>query len=490
MYFVPLISNVMAIIAVYELNYVFGRKKLITSILSIATLGLFMVYLAFSEPLKWQKRDNVDMKKHVGELLNSVIFAVVVAGMLRTFTFEAYTIPTPSMEKTLLVGDFLFVNKMYYGCRLPMTPFSVPLMHDKIPFLNAKSYTEIIKFPYIRLPKIQSVKRNDNVVFNWPMEAELPIDKRMNYIKRCVALPGDSLQIVDREIIINGERSILPERSQTQFEYFVVTNGSGFNRKQLREEFNIYYSKKREMDPNDYNQVIQLNQSGTEYLVFIPSESVEAFSKLPNVVKVFPINAETDFEEYDKDIPMTLRNYYERVASSSQELFPNHFHSEILEFNYTRDNFGPIYIPKKGVTVALDRKSLYFYERIIEVYEGNTLKVEGDEIYINGNLATEYTFKQDYYWMMGDNRHNSLDSRFWGYVPEDHIVGKPVFIWMSYDKTGSDLKEKIRFDRVFTTVHGEGPSKSYFFHFLIGLAIVLGVNEFFKKRNKAKKTDS
>jgi signal peptidase I len=488
LFFIPVVGNLMAIVAAYELLHVFNFRKWKDVLLTVFTGGLYLIYLQYTSPLHYVGRDKAYIKAHVGETINSLFFAVIVASVLRAFTFEAYVIPTPSMEKTLLVGDFLFVSKMHYGIRLPITPLSLPLMHSKIPGTDIDCYTDIVQLPYLRLPKFQEIKRFDNVVFNWPVESDLPVDKRMNYIKRCVAVPGDTLEIIDREVYINGKNPSKPDRMRLQFEYYVRTDGTPFNRRQLHDKLDIYYSKALNPSENDFTQVRQISQ--TEYLIHIQEDKLPMFQKLPNVVEIIPVIAKRDPFDYPDNTPIALKNYLDRYLKPNSETFPNRYHSDIIKYMNTRDNYGPVYIPKKGTTVHISTDNIEWYERIIQTYEGNSLTIEDDQILINGRKADSYTFKQNYYWMMGDNRHNSLDSRYWGFVPEDHIVGKPVFIWMSYDKTAEKISSKIRTSRVFTTVHGEGNPRSYFWHFVI-LTALLNLawkyySEKFRKKTNAK----
>jgi signal peptidase I len=393
------------------------------------------------------------------------------------------------MEKSMMVGDFLFVSKIQYGSRLPMTPLAVPLVHNKIPLLNAPSYSDLIKLPYLRLPKITDVERLDPVVFNYPMESEKPIDKREHYVKRCLAIPGDELTIVDGQVFINGDSLFLPDRALPQFNYYVKTldNNYQLSPKYLKEEFDINYVPYREWSDPSYPEgdVQELISNGTHlgYLVTIPSHKLEEFRAMPNVVEVSRVNSEANKNEYPPNISKWLLRLSNQHSPGNQ-IFPNPAHGDIT-FNWTRDNYGPIYMPQEGDKLELTKENFLKFRRIIEVYEGNELKVEDGKYIINGEVATHYTFKQGYYWMMGDNRHNSLDSRYWGYVPEDHIVGKPVFIWMSFDKFASGFS-KIRTNRVFTTVNGAGNRFSYFWPFVIVVVVISSLNNVRKKRKKKK----
>ncbi len=361
----------------------------------------------------WKKNKEVKKKKSVGrEWLDAIIFAVVAATIIRGLFIEAYVIPTGSMERTLLVGDFLFVSKMSYGARTPITPVAFPFAHHTMPLINTKAYWDGIQWDYHRLPGFGNVERNDVVVFNYPMDADAPlsrpIDKRENYIKRCIGVSGDTVSIKEGQVFINGKVGEQPPMSQT--EYFIKTDGSDFNPKALEDI-------KADMQQADANT----------YVFNMPKAEAEKMKQFSTVKSVMPIIGQKD--------------------EFRQEIFPADPH---LKWN--QDNYGPIIIPKKGWTVKLDSLTFPVYKRAIEVYEGNKLTVEGNDIVINGKVAKTYTFKMNYYWMMGDNRHNSADSRYWGFVPEDHIVGKALFVWMSIDDKASFFN-KIRWSRIFSGIH-------------------------------------
>lgn len=360
----------------------------------------------------WEKNKEKKKKSASREWLDAVVFAVIAATIIRGLFIEAYTIPTGSMERSLLVGDFLFVSKMSYGARTPITPVAFPFAHHTMPILNTKAYWDGIQLPYYRLPGFGDIERNDVVVFNYPMDADAPlnrpIDKRENYIKRCLGIAGDTLSIVDAQVFINGKPADLPKMSQTQ--YYVKTDGTDFNPMTLKDiEADV------ERVTND------------EYVITMPKAEIEKIKAFSNVKMVTPVIAE--------------KNTFE------QQVFPSDPH-----LNWNQDNFGAIIIPKKGWTVKLDSLTLPVYKRAIELYEGNKLEINGNDILINGIKTNTYTFKMNYYWMMGDNRHNSLDSRYWGFVPEDHIVGKALFVWMSWNENGSFLS-KIRWSRLLMGIH-------------------------------------
>lgn len=342
------------------------------------------------------------------EWADAIIFAVVAATLIRSFLIEAYMIPTGSMERSLLVGDFLFVSKVNYGARIPMTPVAFPFAHHTMPVTGGKAYWEGIKLGYKRLPGFQEIKRNDVVVFNYPVEADepwnRPVDKRENYIKRAVGIPGDTLSVADAQVYVNGQRGENPPREQLLYD--VVTDGTDINPQRI------------------LDLRIEAERTGlNSYKMYLTNELAEQIKGWANVQQVKPWIRPSDYTEPD--------------------MFPG---SEAHQGN--QDNFGPLIVPKKGWTVQLDSLTAPLYERAITVYEGNSFEQKGDGYYINGERTDHYTFTFDYYWMMGDNRHNSLDSRFWGFVPEDHIVGKALFVWLSYDKDGTFLS-KIRWNRIF-----------------------------------------
>jgi signal peptidase I len=360
--------------------------------------------------MNWRFWKSSKRKSKTREWVDALIFAVIAATIIRTFLIEAFTIPTPSMEKTLLVGDFLFVSKINYGARTPLTPLSFPFAHQELPLIGGKSYSEAIKLPYYRLPGFSNIKNNDIVVFNYPMEDDRPVDKQTHYIKRCIAIPGDSISVVEGLVHLNGKAIELPETGQLIYD--VNTNGTSFNQRTLK-KLNI-----TEGGPG---------MSEGSYRLFMTKTAAAAIEKLPNVVSVKKLAAPTGvYEDY----------IYPHDAS----------------FTWNVDNFGPLYVPKKGDKIRLTPGNVMLYKRCITRYEGNTLEESNGKVIINGKESDTYTFAMDYYFMMGDNRHNSADSRFWGFVPEDHIVGKAVFIWMSWDTNG-DFFNKIRWNRLFRLIH-------------------------------------
>jgi signal peptidase I, bacterial type len=397
----------------------------------------------------WQKenKDTKPKKKKSKsrEWVDAILFAVIAATIIRVFFIEAYTIPTGSMERSLLVGDFLFVSKVNYGPRVPMTPVAFPFAHHTMPITGTKAYWDGVQWKYRRLPGLSDIKRNDVVVFNYPqgdtvaLEAQdadyykmvrsegweavnkrytivsRPVDKRENYIKRCIGIAGDTISMKNGLVSVNGKPEKLKNTGNFTYEVTFKTPNVNFG---IFQEMGF---SMREGDP----EISQL--SATSYSFTGSEIMMDDVKKLDFVQSVKELTQPEGYQEKD--------------------IFPFD-----PKKNWNVDNFGPIVIPKKGMTVQLDSASMPFYERSIRIYEGNKLEKSGNGWLINDKPATSYTFKMDYYWMMGDNRHNSLDSRYWGFVPEDHIVGKALFIWMSYDTNGSFFS-KIRWNRLLKGIN-------------------------------------
>jgi signal peptidase I len=424
--------------------------------------GLIVIFdIYISKKVNWSFWKSRKKKNSVWiEWLDALIFAVIAVTIINIFLFQNYKIPTPSMEKSLLVGDHLYVSKVAYGPRVPNTPLAFPFTANTMPLVGGKSYLEWINRPYKRLAGFGKVRNNDAVVFNFPAgdtvvvrhpessyysivrdyamqtkETDLrygrpeksweqylndgrkqvwneyeivyrPVDRRDNYIKRCIAIPGDTLLIRDGLIYINSKPvEVFPG---VQYRYFVQTDGTPINPKAF-ERLGVARSDQEQM--------------GGGYMLPLTPDKANQLKRFTNVVSV--IKYETPRNEY---------NY---------QIFPHD-----SAYKWTLDNFGPLWMPAKGVTIPLTTGNLPLYARIIEAYEGNSLQVRDGRIFINGEAAEEYTFKMDYYYMIGDNRHYSSDCRYWGFVPEDHILGKPKFIWLSLDQDRRFLG-KIRWNRMF-----------------------------------------
>ena len=382
--------------------------------------------LATDKPLK-------PKKSPLREWLDSVLFAVIAATLIRFFTFEAFAIPTPSMENSLMVGDFLFVSKLHYGIRTPKTPLQVPLTHQKIWSTNIPSYSTAIQLPVYRLPGFTSVKNGDVVVFNYPPlkpgEPAYPTDLKTNFIKRCIGIPGDVLTIKQEQVYVNGKA--FPVRPRAETFYFVKTT--------------------EVLDDRFFRRYDIVNDFNSTEGPFINWQSVETYDEATktNVLAGYQVNMtrETLQKFRELDWVKGIEPIAETPGQSGAGIYGG------SAYAWNRDNYGPLTIPKKGVTVPINARTIAVYGPVIERYEDNqNVVLTATSIQISGQPITAYTFKQDYYFMMGDNRHNSEDSRYWGFVPDDHIVGKAVFVWMSLDPVPADVWHKIRWSRLFRVI--------------------------------------
>jgi signal peptidase I len=391
----------------------------------------------------WKKKEASQPKKKksfIREWVDAAVFAIVAASIIRIFLVEAYTIPTGSMEGSLLVNDYLFVSKVSYGARTPMTPLAVPLVHNTLPFFNCKSYTELVQWGYHRLPGFGHIERNDVVVFNFPagdtvaLEVQQdqdyysllrnynndrafvknnftvlsrPVDKKENYIKRCVGIPGDTIEVRGGYLYVDNKLS--KQYPHSKMTYTIATNGQV-----SLDEF----VEEQDMNPEELNY----DPNSKMYIANLSNDQVAAIKKMNGVIAIAPF-------VLDKN-------------DTRDNAFPN----DTANFKWNRDFYGPFIVPKAGQQVTLSLQNIALYQRIIVNYEHNSLDIKDGKIFINGKETTTYTFQMNYYWMMGDNRHNSADSRYFGFVPDDHIVGKAWFVWLSFGNKG------IRWNRLFRSI--------------------------------------
>lgn len=412
--------------------------------LLLANIILFDIYI--SKLINWSYPGKLLSKtKILKEIIDwslAILSALILVIFIRTFIIEAYTIPTPSMEKTLMVGDYLFVSKISYGPKLPNTPVAFPFTHNTMPFSNKKSYNEKIQWPYKRLSGFSTIKNNDVVVFNFPEGDTVilqlpdqdyyslirkygrqaiwnqyniiarPVDKRENFVKRCIGIPGDTVLITHTLIYINNMP--LPDPDDVQYNYYIRTNGQNLEEEHL---LDLEISEKDQLyDPNMKSYVFALTR-----------KQASDIRNLSNISKVT------------------------RLENTNRNLSYLSFFPYDPDYKWNEDNFGPLVVPRKEMTIDLTLENLSLYRRIIEAYEKNKLDIKDSIIYVNNKPVHSYTFSLNYYFMVGDNRHNSADSRVWGFVPEDHIVGKAVLIWLSLDKSKNSFK-KIRWNRMFKKI--------------------------------------
>lgn len=458
---------------------------------------IFDIYITKKIPWGWWKTSKSPIVRTIMSWVDAIVFALVAVYFVNIYLFQNYQIPSSSLEKTMLVGDFLYVSKISYGARVPNTPLSLPLTQHTLPVFGTKSYIEWPQWKYKRVKGTGQVKLNDIVVFNFPagdtvalnyqqedfyalayregrrfypkriemdsltrweqktvydlyynagrkqiMEnpqiygkvLHRPVDRRENYVKRCVGLPGDTLQIIDAVVHINNQPT--DSAKGIQLNYFVQTTGPHISEEMFRE---LGISKD--------DQTLISNEGWIPYLAEYGLVAQNSQGKI-NPVYHLPLT---------KEMYNTLNGNKKLIRKIviESETFSGQMYPQNLYTKWNRSNYGPIWIPKRGETITLTADNLPIYERCIIAYEGNTLTYDEEGIFINGEKTDSYTFQMDYYWMMGDNRHNSLDSRYWGFVPEDHIVGKPLVVWLSLDKDRDWFDGKIRWNRLFKWVGNE-----------------------------------
>tara|TARA_A100001011_G_scaffold8664_1_gene9877 strand:+ start:7402 stop:9108 length:1707 start_codon:yes stop_codon:yes gene_type:complete len=505
--FLPVINLLMFMVLWIDTAKHFGKNKPMDGLWVILSLGFYLYPINYQKNPKYIADKNLITRSAFSEWIGSIVFAIAAATFVHNYFFQPYIIPTGSLEKSLLIGDFLFVSKFHYGARIPSTTVAFPMVHDTLPVLKTRSYLKKPQLPYMRFPKLQKIKRNDIVVFNWPADTvrqffvkeaavKKPIDKKSNYVKRCVGLPGDELEIKDGFVHIDGKKNELPDRARVQYN-FTAYNDKGVSSRRLYElGVSDFYRRYRieNITQNSYDKLAPylVGRSGnsTNNFVVITREA-----GLPiDLVRSLGLKV-SEVLEKSKDLNLTVKqankiakqDWIDSIVKRNQKIkTPNtNFFPNKIPFDWNQDNFGPIKIPANGQTIDLSLSNLPLYKKIIVDYEGNSLKTQGDQILINNEKVSKYTFQQDYFWMMGDNRHRSEDSRFWGFVPEDHIVGKPVFIWFSIDGINDGISNwKVRWDRVFTTVGGEGKRVSYFPYFVAIIVIWQGFVYFRKRKNK------
>ncbi|MGV3460524.1 MAG: signal peptidase I [Flavobacterium sp.] len=502
--FIPIVNLIMFPVVWVETLRSFGKTSTTDTILGVVTLGLYIYYINYFEDVQYRPERELKASTKGGDTLSSLLFAVVVATIVHTYIMQPFNIPSSSLEKTLLVGDFLFVSKVHYGPRTPMTTVALPMVHDAVPIINKKSYSDWPQLPYFRIPGFEKIEKNDIVVFNGPADTIIdpnsaigirkPIDKRINLVKRCVATPGDTFEMRDGFVYIDGKELKLSDRAKPQFTHFIYTkNGisptvvlqagstefirsfvvSNLNQDQYNALAQSFAARPT---PNaDGSITVRTNQLG------LPAQTLRDYQISAQEVIEPVMQATLTLDAAEKLRGVAEIDSVIRFVEKGEQIVYGG------KKGWNADNMGPIFVPGEGKTVKLTLDNIAFYKRPIAEYENNTLKVENGQIIINGKATDSYTFKQDYYIMMGDNRHNSLDGRVWGFAPFNHVVGKPVFIWMSLDENVSwfQIHKKIRWDRLFTTVGGDGEPVSYFWYFVGALAIYVGYSQF-KKRKAVK----
>ncbi len=502
--FIPVVNLIMIPVILVEFVKKFNHNSKLDRTLVIITFGLYLYYISYISK-KTKYIDDIsfsNFEKSVG----SIVFAVVIATVVHNYFLQPFVIPTGSLEKTLRVGDFLLVSKFHYGARIPSTVISFPMVHDTIPIIKTRSYLKKPQLPYIRIPGFQEIKNNDIVVFNWPADTVRqffvkekgvikPRDKKSNYVKRAIGIPGDSLEIRDGIVYLNSQENVLPDRAKPLYTYKIYSK-NGVSSSKLKELDIDGFIRKfmvRNLSQESYTRLKEYilsisNTNENEYIIYTSDQGIP-------IKQVRELNLDIrEIIDNEKELSLTysdankikisnefdsISRVVEKTSFSNSIFFPGN-----NRFNWNNDQLGPIYVPKAGDKINLTINELPLYKKIIRDYENNSIEVVDDNIYINNEVSNEYTFKQDYYWMMGDNRYNSEDSRVWGYVPFDHVLGKPVFIWMSIDGLFQGIGNwRFRWDRIFTTIGFEGKPRSYLPHFLFFI-LAWQIFIFIKKRRK------
>ena len=507
MLFIPIINLIIFPVIWVEIARSFGKNSTTDTLLTLLSFGLYIYVINYRDQSDYIENRSLQPRTAFGEWFSSILFAVVIATLVHTYFIQPYIIPTGSLEKTLLTGDFLFVSKYHYGARVPQTAVSFPMVHDTIPVAKIRSYLKNPEIPYMRLPRLQKIKRNEIVVFSWPADTvrqffkkearvDKPIDKKSNYVKRCVAIPGDTLEIIDGIIHINGEQTVLPDRAKPLYGYTAYSK-TGISARELIKQ-GINDLTRRFRIENDITQQ-QLNalfankinviRQGDMLIAITGSRGIPRSLIRKERLRV------TELRETKKTVFLTLDEANSLTNNISLDslvrninqtkTYNTNFFPNDIRYNWNEDNFGPIVMPKQGITVVITRDNIALYKKLIRDYENKSLEEINGTYYIDGKATDTYTFEKDYFWMMGDNRHRSEDSRFWGFVPDNHIVGKPIFIWMSIDGINDGISNwKVRWDRVFTTTNGDGEPVSYRWHFLAGLIVYQLVVRIRKRRKK------
>lgn len=500
--FIPIVNLIMFPVIWVETLRSFGKTSTVDTILGVVTMGFYIYYINYFEDVQYRPERELRASTKGGDTLSSLLFAVVVATIVHTYIMQPFNIPSSSLEKTLLVGDFLFVSKVHYGPRTPMTTIAAPMVHDTIPVINKRSYSKWPQLPYFRFPGFESVEKNDIVVFNWPADTvtkffdasavglRKPIDKKSNYVKRCVGTPGDTFELRDGIVFINNKELKLSGRARPQYMHTIYSK-AGVSPALIQQagstEFyrsfvvsNLTQEQAQALGPYvsssvqnaDGSVTIRTSERG------LPNTMLQQYQIAVQEVAepVVTVNLTLDGAEKIRNTT-GIDSVVRYIEKRPQQVF-----GKVATWN--SDKMGPFLIPGRDKSVKLTLQNLPLYKKAIEEYEHNSLKVENGQILINGQATDSYTFKQDYYFMMGDNRHRSEDSRFWGFVPENHVVGKPVFVWMSLDQNESwaNISKKVRWDRLFTTVGGDDEPVSYFWYFVGALAIYIGYSQFKKRK--------
>lgn len=497
MSYLPIVGPIMMTVFHLFLMEKFGKTLVPQKLMTVFLPFIYIAFVNYSKVTELEDGDSLyltaeeETEKKKESFWGSITFAVVFATIIHVFMAQPFGIPTGSMERTMMVGDFLFVNKLNYGFRMPMRPLAIPFLQGTImdtgqpgnPKDDPKSYVDAVKLPYLRLPGWEKVEKNDIVVFNYPQDSvHTAIDRKDPYVKRCVAVGGDTVEMRGGRLFVNGQPEKIMADAEMQHDYFLQTTS--------------------EIDLNNL-----INQYGAINVVAIPAEYL---GQLGTGVKLDPKYATYKMQLTDKmvnDIKhlpefVSIQEDIATKGKANIQYYNQNTHRVMLPYsifpytsNWNEDFYGPLRIPKKGDVIPVTKESLVTYGKLISEYEGNELVERDGAIFINGQAATQYTVKRDYYFMMGDNRDGSLDARFFGFVPETHIVGKPMFTWMSLQGAFADQSShvqapfKVRWDRMFKATNTGDVNKTSYWWLAAAILILFFGWEFFAKFFRKKKED-
>lgn len=455
LFFTPIVAPIMWVVYWVDFGRSFGKRTWTDAILMILTIGLYAFYLNYVE-----KPDYEGPEERKSTLIAALLFAIVLATLVHTWVLQPMVVPTGSMENTIRIGDALFVDKVSYGVRIPITPIGIPFSE----FINRKAYVDQARLPYMRLPGWSKLKANDIVVFNYPTDSAFSaIDRKDNYVKRLVGMPGDTISFEESVLKINGKVFQPKKDAWVQNSYMVETKVP-FSPQVMYESFSLLEGK-------DYGVTARSNNLFTYRFNALTKEMATQLNNNPNVIKVEQLISKNKDE----------RKYADGRIDSTYTIFP-------LDKDWNQDNYGPLYIPKKGDQIQLTQDNITQYYNLIKNYENHDLKIEDDQFWIDGQKTNQYTVEQDYFFMIGDNRNESLDARFFGYVPEDHIIGRPVLVWANFNGMFEPAPKKFIWERWMTSINNDNPDKtSYRYYALIALIVFFGWDYFRVKKNKDKK---
>lgn len=458
LFYTPIVAPIMWFVYWVDFARSYDKRTWTDAILMIVTVGLYSFYLNYVE-----KPDYEGPEERKGTFIAALVFAVILATLVHTWFIQPMVVPTGSMENTIKIGDALFVEKVSYGVRVPFTPIGIPFSE----FINRNAYVDKARLPYMRLPGWSKLKSNDIVVFSYPADSVFDaIDRKDAYVKRLVGMPGDSVQYKQGVLFVNGKEFIPKKDALVQHRYKVTTQ-TMFSPELLYQEYGLLQNVDYNLMPNQSNPFIYVFKALTD-------EMVQSFKRIPNT-SVEPIYTDEGLKE--------TQGFHNSSKIDSANSFP-------IDRNWNQDYYGPYYVPKKGDVIKLDKSNIELYKRMIRNYEGNTLKTEGDKIFINGKETNEYTIQQDYFFMSGDNRNQSLDSRFFGPVPENHIIGRPILVWANMNGMFEPAPKKFIWERFMTSINNDNPNKkSYGIYVLIALVAFFTWDYFRIKKKKQKENN-